>query len=91
MSYPLPEKFGYTVFTRKNCTFCDKLKHLFFSEAIEDIKWIESDEFIATNKYAFLLHVENCAGVVHTTFPIVFHNGSFVGGYNDTVAYVQTV
>ena len=34
--------------------------------------------------------MDTITGKIHRTFPFIFHNGKFIGGYDDTVQYYQS-
>lgn len=85
MEYPVP-KTGFTIYTKTGCTYCDKVKD-FLTDAGHEYSTILCDDFLKLNKIGFLEFIESIADVPYNTFPIVFHNNQFVGGYNDTVKY----
>jgi len=86
MDYPMPTKTGFTVYSKTGCTYCDKVK-LFLTDAGYEYTTIMCDDILKSNKMDFLEFIESIAGVPYNTFPMVFHNQNFVGGYNDTVKY----
>ena len=72
------EGSGYTILTKENCKWCEKAKAL-----LPDAKRIRCDEFIETpdKKQMFFEKVDSLSGATPRTFPMVFHNGKYVGGY----------
>ncbi len=85
--YPLPTR-GFTVYTKTNCVYCDKVKkHLTDNNYSYNV--ILCDDYLKTtrSKVEFLEFIESIAGVPYNTFPMVFYNNDFVGGYNETVKY----
>lgn len=84
--YPEPSKQIYTIYTKSKCIYCDKVKEFLMDSGFE-YNIILCDDFLAKNKIEFLKFIESIAGVPHNTFPMVFHKGKFVGGYNDTLKY----
>lgn len=84
--YPHPSETIYTVYTKSKCTFCEKVKDFFIDSGFE-YTVILCDDFLVKNKMEFLEFIESISGVPHNTFPMVFHKGNFVGGYNDTLTY----
>ena len=84
--FPVPSTLGYTVFTKTGCTYCE-----FVKELLEEEKFtaVNCDEFLTDQKEAFLVHVEDLAGKPHKTFPMVFHEGRFLGGFTETKKYYE--
>lgn len=83
--YPLPSDKMYTIYTKSKCTYCTKVKEYLDDSGFE-YNTILCDDFLV-KKLEFLEFIESIAGVPHNTFPMVFHKGIFVGGYNDTLKY----
>ena len=86
MEYPSPVKEGFTVYTRLDCKYCVKVKDLLRVED-EEVIFIPADDFLV-NKDAFLAFIESKGAVNHKTFPMVFHNGSFIGGFSETLKFM---
>jgi len=89
MNYPTPNTTGFTVYTKTNCGYCDKVKTLLTSSGYEYTAILCDDYLI--DKNAFLEFIESIAGIPYNTFPMVFHNSKFVGGYNDTIKYIPFI
>jgi glutaredoxin len=89
--WPEPSRVGYTVYTKSGCPFCDKastaLQGVSFAK---DVEWVNADPYLAdpVSKEAFLRSIETFAGEKWRTFPMVFHEGRFVGGYTDLQTYL---
>ena len=79
--YELPAEQGYTIYTKSQCSYCVKSKTLLKSEPFT---MIDCDEYIIEDKEAFLEFMERLIGKSYRTFPIIFHDGKFLGGYADT-------
>ena len=86
MEFPEPNKITYTVYTKSNCSYCDRVKTL-----LQDVQpppvYVNCDEYLETCKTEFLAFISTLSGVSHKTFPIVFYGGEFIGGYNDTKSH----
>jgi glutaredoxin len=83
--FNFPSQRGYTIYTKKQCVYCDRAKELLQNETItlyscDDIEYRDD----------FLIHMDTITGKIHRTFPFIFHNGVFIGGYDDTVQYYQS-
>jgi len=83
MKFTGPLSYGYTVYGKSGCSYCDKVK-LLLDEFKEQYTYINCDEYLIGEKDAFLKFIEELAGKEHTTFPMVFSSLQFVGGYTDT-------
>jgi glutaredoxin len=60
-------------------------------ELLKDLKpepfYINCDNVLSNKKEEFLDFIKRKAGKEHRTFPIVFYNGSFVGGFTETKVF----
>ena len=64
------------------CSYCEKVKELLQSD---NPSIINCDEYLANDKEGFLSWVElQTGGIKHRTFPMVFHEGKFIGGFTET-------
>jgi glutaredoxin len=77
----------YVVYTKSNCKYCDKIKELLqFEEPAPH--WIDSDKYLETPtlKKFFLDFIRDTGNLQnhYTTFPMVFYDGVFLGGYTET-------
>ena len=88
MEFTKPDIKGFTVYSKSgcpNCTIVKKLikeKHFLTNE-------INCDEYILEDKDGFLMFIEELAERSHKTFPIVFHDGKFIGGLADTTEFID--
>jgi len=69
---------GYTVFTKSKCKWCDKIKEL-----IPHARFINCDDMLK-NRNQFLAQMDALTGCKHRTFPFVFYDHEFIGGYAKT-------
>jgi len=79
---PPPSSDGFTVFTKQDCSYCDKVKLLLPGALI-----VSCDSFLK-DRDAFLSVMDQRTGA-YRTFPMVFRNGVFLGGYEDTKRYLD--
>lgn len=79
-----PNTTGYTVYTKENCKYCRRVKQLLPAES----KIIPCDAYLNDDRDGFLAAMDSITGKQHRTFPFVFHNGTFIGGCDDTEIYV---
>ena len=79
--FPIPVTHGYTVFSKTGCTYCEFVKELLEDETVSVIN---CDAFLGEEKAAFLEHVHELAGKPSKTFPMVFYEARFLGGFTET-------
>jgi len=83
MEFILPEKNGFTVYSKSGCLNCSlvkkliKEKHFLFQD-------VNCDEYLFENKEDFLFFIKSIAKVEYKMFPIVFYEGNFIGGLKET-------
>ena len=80
-----PQQNGYTIYSKSGCSFCVKAKVLLAQES--NIKIIDCDDYLAENREKFLIFIKTIVGREYKTFPIIFHNNQFIGGFNETKIY----
>jgi glutaredoxin len=83
---PLPT--GFTIYSKSGCPNCNKVK-LLLKEKYFLFSIIDCDEYILENKDFFLLFIKEQINKDWKTFPIVFDNGKFIGGYQETQKYID--
>jgi len=88
MEFEKPLKSGFTIYSKSGCPNCTKAKALLKSKNLL-FKAIDCDEYIIENKETFLLFIISLTNKEVKTFPIIFYDGKFVGGYNETVKFVD--
>lgn len=86
--YPNPNQNGYTIFTKNACPFCIMVKNLLKDE---NPQINDCDEYLFSpqTKERFLQYIQTLTGKSHRTFPMVFKDGDFIGGYTDTKELYQ--
>jgi len=89
-SSPMSEllKSGFTIFSKSGCPNCTKAKkriqqHFFVH------KEVNCDDYLIEDKSGFLSEVEMRVGKSVTTFPMVFYDAKFVGGWSETESFVE--
>ena len=80
----------YTIYTKSGCPNCTKAKKLLDSEK-NNILIVDCDEYIIEDKPTFLQFIKDRAGKEWKTFPIIFHKGEFIGGYEETKTYKERI
>lgn len=88
MEIPSPSKNQFTIYSKSGCPNCIKVKQLLKEKQII-FNIINCDEFILENKEFFLQFIQTLANKEYKTFPIVFDNEQFIGGFSETQDHVQ--
>jgi glutaredoxin 3 len=88
MDYILPNSQGYTIYSKSGCPFCTKVKRLLEKEAPSPLL-VDCDDYLVENKESFLVFIKEMAGKEYKTFPMIFHNGDFIGGFTETKEYYE--
>jgi len=82
MNIPRPTKYSYTIYVRSNCVYCTKAKELLQNENRTTLI-VNCDGYLAYNRQEFLNQMQAFIGHEYRTFPMIFKNGVFVGGYTE--------
>jgi glutaredoxin len=88
MEFPCPQNDGFTIYSKSGCTNCAKVK-TFLKEQNCIFNVIDCDEYLIDNKEEFLTFIEKLTNIKCRIFPIIFFNGEFIGGYNETLLYIK--
>jgi glutaredoxin len=88
MDFEKPIKSGFTVYSKSGCINCNKVKTL-LKEKHFIFSVINCDEYIIENKEDFLQFIKEKANRECKMFPMVFYDGFFIGGYNETQEYID--
>ena len=83
MNIPRPTHNSYTIYTKSGCGYCTKAKELLQNEHPQPLV-VNCDGYLAHNKREFLNQMQTLIGREYRTFPMIFKNGIFVGGYTET-------
>lgn len=79
------------VLSKTNCIYCTKVKELFNSL---QMPYFEYDcTYLLQNlesKQNFLEQIQYIAKKKYTTFPMIFIDGKFIGGYTDVGVYLES-
>lgn len=90
MEFPTPEKGQITIYSKSGCINCGKVKTLLKDKHLA-FNVIDCDEFILENKEEFLTFIQQLVGKEYKIFPMVFDNNKFIGGYTETVKYIDQI
>ena len=83
-----PSETCFTIYSKSGCSNCTKVKNLLQENKIS-FTIIDCDEYLLENKAEFLNFIMNLTSREWRTFPIVFNNSQFIGGFIDTKVYLD--
>ncbi len=75
---------GYTIYSKSNCPYCVKIKDFLEREKCK-MTVVDCDNYLKENREEFINEIKNYTKVEWKTFPFVFLDGNFIGGYQETV------
>ncbi len=75
---------GYTVYSKENCPYCVKVKDFLNREKCK-MTIVECDKPLKNNREEFLKELNVYTKKEWKTFPFVFFEGEFIGGYQETI------
>jgi|TARA_B110000444_G_C18589631_1_gene477859 glutaredoxin len=84
MNFSLPTKSGYFMYSKSGCKFCKMAKEL-----LPNVTVVNVDEHIETDKAKCLDKMATIAEVEIKTFPVIFFNQIFVGGYAESKEHLS--
>ena len=88
MEFKEPFKTGFTVYTKSGCPNCSKVKKI-FNERKMSYQIIDCDDYLIEDKINFLLFIEKKTNIIFKSFPMIFNDDIFIGGYQETINYVD--
>jgi glutaredoxin len=83
MNFEKPTPIGFTIYTKSGCPYCIQAKELLQYETPEP-KIIDCDSYLKEDRDSFLLFIHTLSNTNHRTFPMIFKNGDFLGGFTET-------
>ena len=88
LNYPIQE--GWTVYAKSDCVYCDKVKDL-LHQLNEVLNIIDCDDVLKPRyvKLQFLEHMKKLIGSEYKTFPMVFKDNQFIGGFNEVEKFLN--
>jgi glutaredoxin len=105
MSFPYPPQIIpnnistiYTIYGKKNCEYCDKIKE-FFSNKLKKtrkniVRYYDIDELIKSKiikNYREFQEKMRPFIYNHKTVPIIFINDDFIGGYDSFMGHIKKI
>lgn len=90
MEFPKPIDNGFTVYSKSGCGYCVRVKTLLKQQDVH-FHVIDCDEFLLEDKPGFLQFILLLVGKEYKTFPMVFFNGTFLGGFKETELHFKKI
>jgi glutaredoxin len=81
-------KKTFTIYSISSCNYCIKAKELLNKE---NLTIINCDEYKQTNRDNFLNFMDNLTQTTYRTFPMIFHENRFIGGFNRIKIYYENL
>lgn len=88
MEFEKPFDKRFTVYSKSGCPNCSKVKKL-LNEKNLLFNVVDCDEYIIEDKGKFLLFIKEQAKREIKQFPIIFHEGTLIGGYSEVKEYID--
>lgn len=88
MIFELPCENNFTIYSKSGCVNCRKVKDLLKKNNCE-YEIVDCDDYLLENKDIFLSFIQSYSAIQWKAFPMVFHNGKFIGGYDETIKYLD--
>jgi glutaredoxin len=79
-----PQPSGYTIYSKSGCPNCTKAKNL-----VKHAHVIDCDEYLIEDKSTFLKYMDAYSKAEPRTFPIIFFNSEFVGGFTEVKIHYE--
>ena len=89
MEFSEPQQSGFTIYSKSGCHNCSKIKKLLTEKKIFFLE-IQCDEYLIEDRNSFLSFIEKI-GRSYTTFPMIFYDGKFIGGYNEAIEHIEKI
>lgn len=83
MEFTVPTTSGFTIYGKSGCSYCERVKAL-LTDYEQEFTYVNCDEYLLSDRDAFLEFIRTMAGKEYRTFPMVFSSKVFLGGYTDT-------
>jgi glutaredoxin len=90
MSFQEPMKQGFTIYSKSGCPNCKRVKDMLKRVNI-DFFLVDCDDYLLFEYEEFLSFIKNKIGKEYKSFPMVFYDENFVGGFLDTTHYLQNL
>jgi glutaredoxin len=83
-----PEEAGFTIYSKSGCPNCTRIKKIMTEKKLAFVE-INCDEYLIEDKEFFLSFIKKLAEKEYKIFPMIFNNGTFIGGFNETQEFLD--
>jgi len=90
MDIPLPKANELTIYSKSGCINCNNVKNLLKDKQMR-FTIINCDDFLFDDKEYFLNFIKVNTGMEWNVFPMVFHGKRFIGGFSNTIIYLNKI
>jgi glutaredoxin len=90
MEFTKPADSGFTIYSKSGCVNCLRVKNFLEVNNISFLS-VDCDDYLLEDKKGFVLFLCKAANEELKVFPIVFNNGTFIGGYLETKDYIERI
>ena len=88
MIFFTPLETGFTVYSKSGCSYCTKVKQLLRDKQIFFLE-VDCDKYLLEDKEGFLSFIKEKANKEYRTFPMIFKDGKFIGGFSETQTFID--
>ena len=88
MEFTKPSNHGFTMYSKSGCINCLKIKKLLQDKQVF-YNIIDCDDYLIEHKEDFLFFIKEISCQNVKTFPIVFNNGTYIGGFAETIICID--
>lgn len=85
---PYTNKF--TIYSKSGCPYCVKAKDYLKTKNIL-FEIVNCDKYLFDHKQEFLKFISEKAKTECKIFPIIFDGKKYIGGFNETKLYLETI
>jgi glutaredoxin len=90
IEFVLPLTNGFTIYSKSGCPNCTNVKKLLQDNKIEYYV-IDCDDYLIENRDNFLEFMKNITETEIKTFPVIFLDGKFLGGFKEVKDYIEKI
>ena len=88
IKFDKPESTGFTIYSKSGCPNCTRIKKI-LAEKKQTFVEINCDDYLIEDKESFLFFIKNLAHKEWKAFPMIFNDGIFIGGFNETQEFLD--
>jgi glutaredoxin len=88
MEFEKPSDTDFTVYSKSGCPNCSIVKKMLKDKNLL-FNVVDCDDYIIEDKEKFLLFIKDLSKGEIKQFPIIFHAGNIIGGYNEIRDYID--